>query len=513
MGLEFPERFRWGVSESGFQFEMGDEYRRYLDVNTDWWHWVRDPVNMSMKLVSGDLPEDGVNYLELYKVDHEIAEHMGLNLYRLGIEWSRIFPFSTKFVEVDVELDGYGIVRDVKITDEVLKQLDELADHNAIDIYRNIILDLRSRGFKVILNLSHFTLPYWIHNPIRARASCLNKGPRGVVEDSFPIEFAKFAAYVAWKFGDIVDMWVTFNEPMVPVELGYMGTYSGFPPGVNRPDIVPKALLNIAVAHALAYRVIKRFDMVKADEDSSSPAEVGIVHNIIPSHPIGDEESSRASEHYSYFHNHLLLEAIVHGKFDEALDGKTILNPKVLGHSLDWLGINYYTRIIVRRQPDRFEGYPILDFEAVSGYGYACIPYGLSKAGRKCDGMGWEMYPEGLLEALDVGRRYNSVIYVTENGVSDSKDILRPSYLVNHLYVILLAIERGIDVKGYLHWALTDNYEWTHGFKQKFGLYEVDLITKERRARHSANIYKQIVTSNSIPRDYLRYLINMGDIR
>ncbi|MEM4041068.1 MAG: family 1 glycosylhydrolase, partial [Ignisphaera sp.] len=88
MGLEFPERFRWGVSESGFQFEMGDEYRRYLDVNTDWWHWVRDPVNISMKLVSGDLPEDGVNYLELYKVDHEIAEHMGLNLYRLGIEWS-----------------------------------------------------------------------------------------------------------------------------------------------------------------------------------------------------------------------------------------------------------------------------------------------------------------------------------------------------------------------------------------------------------------------------------------
>jgi len=107
--LEFPEFFKWGVSQSGFQFEMGDMYRRFIDTNTDWWHWVRDPFNVSTKLVSGDLPEDGIDYIELFRKDHEIAYSLGLNIYRIGIEWSRIFPHPTWYVDVDVEHDGNGL--------------------------------------------------------------------------------------------------------------------------------------------------------------------------------------------------------------------------------------------------------------------------------------------------------------------------------------------------------------------------------------------------------------------
>ena len=505
---EFPENFKWGASSSGFQFEMGDPYRRFIDTNTDWWHWVRDPFNISNRIVSGDLPEDGINYFELFSHDHELARSLGMNVYRIGIEWSRIFPYPTTFIDVSVENDGLGYVKDVKITEETLYRLDRIANKEALNHYREIIMDLRSRGFKVIVNLSHFTFPYWLHNPLLARASNLEQGPRGILEDDFPVEFAKFAAYVAWKLGDLVDKWSTMNEPMVPVELGYMGPYSGFPPGVYRPDVAPKALLNSALAHCLAYRAIKRFDTVKADADSKSPAEVGIIHNIIPPYSIGDSDSEIAAEHYNMFHNKLILEAITNGWADLGFNEKDIVRPAGLGRALDWLGVNYYTRIVLRRAPERFKDQPLLDFDAISGYGYACISFGVSKIGRRCDGMGWEMYPEGILDALKIAKPYAEEIYITENGLSDARDLHRSQYIVSHLYYIHRAIEEGIaDIKGYMYWALTDNYEWPKGFRQRFGLFEVNLITKERVARPSVRVIKDIITNNAITNNYKDLII------
>ncbi len=510
--IEFPEGFKWGVSQSGFQFEMGDPYRRFIDTNTDWWYWVRDAYNVSSKLVSGDLPEDGIDYIELFRRDHVIAHNMGLNIYRIGIEWSRIFPHPTWVVETDVEYDGSGIVKHVRIDLEILKKLDEIANHDALNHYREIIMDLRRLGFKVIVNLNHFTLPYWLHDPIKARSSNLSKGPLGILDDRFPIEFAKYAGYIAWKLGDLVDLWSTMNEPMVPVELGYMGTYTGFPPGVTAIDKVPTAIKNLALAHSLAYDVIKKFDAVRADPDSTSPAEVGIIYNIIPAYSLNDSDTL-SSEHYSYFHNKIMLNAIVYGRLDIGLDDKSIIKPQVMGGKLDWIGINYYTRIVVRREPDRFRNYPVLDFDAIPGYGYACIPHGISKIGRWCDGMGWEHYPEGLLAALDLAKEYSDRIYITENGTSDARDIYRPGYIVNHLYVLNMAMQYGVRVMGYIHWALTDNYEWAQGFRQKFGLYKVDLITKERIPRMSSKIYSEIVQSNSISKEYLKYIVKLEVVR
>ena len=507
--ISFPEGFRWGVSESGFQFEMGDRYRRFIDTNTDWWHWVRDPYNIASKLVSGDLPEDGINYIELFRKDHELAHSLGLNTYRIGIEWSRIFPHPTWFVEVDVERDGNGFVKRVNIDEDSLRELDKIASEDAVRLYREIILDLRRLGFKVIVNLYHFTLPYWLHNPIRARATRLEKGPLGVLDERFPVEFAKFAAYMAWKLGDIVDMWSTMNEPMVPVELGYMGSYTGFPPGVEAIDRVPQALRNLVLAHLLAYENIKRFDRVRADPDSPSTAEVGIIYNVIPSYSVGDDSDAQlAAEHYSYFHNEVMLNAVTRGVLDVELDGESFVRLGASG-GLDWFGLNYYTRIVVKRETGRFKGSKILDFGAVAGYGYACAPYGMSKSGRWCDSMGWEHYPEGFIDAIRIASKYSDEIYITENGTSDPHDIYRPAYIINHLYALGLAINEGAKVRGYLHWALTDNYEWPHGFRQKFGLYEVDLITKERIARGSAKIYSEIVKSNLIPSSYVKYLIKM----
>ena len=125
-----PEGFLWGVSESGFQFEMGDRLRRNIDTNTDWWHWVRDKSNIEKELVSGDLPEEGINYYELYDKDHELAASIGLNAYRIGVEWSRIFPWPTTHVDVSYTVDeSYGLIKEVKIKKSTIEELDKLASH------------------------------------------------------------------------------------------------------------------------------------------------------------------------------------------------------------------------------------------------------------------------------------------------------------------------------------------------------------------------------------------------
>ena len=96
--MGFPEGFMWGVSASGFQFEMGDAEGRGIDANTDWYVWVHDRKNIERGLVSGDLPERGINYWYLYKKDHTLARGLGLNAYRIGVEWSRIFPNDTSSI-------------------------------------------------------------------------------------------------------------------------------------------------------------------------------------------------------------------------------------------------------------------------------------------------------------------------------------------------------------------------------------------------------------------------------
>ncbi len=490
--------FKWGVSSSAFQFEMGDRYRRFIDPNSDWWIWVRDPQNMAEGKVSGDLPEDGVNYAELYQRDHGIAQKLGLSIYRISVEWSRIFPCSTRHIEAGVETDGEGLVKDVRLGEEELRALDGVANKRYIGFYRKLIGDLRSRGFKVVVNLHHFTTPLWLHDPIAVRESRGERGPLGIADASFVVEFAKYAAYVAWKLGDLVDMWSTFNEPMVNVELGLLLPFSGFPPGILNPEKGRRAIQNIVVAHARAYDQVKRWDRVKADRDSPGPAAVGIIHNIIPAYPLApeDEESARL---YDYFHNTYILDAMARGHYDDDLDGSGVVRLAHLGGRMDWFGLNYYTRVVTsRRAEPRYPEIPVTRFEGVPGYGYSCIPNGMSKDSRPCSDFGWELYPEGLLRALELAAGYGRPIYITENGVADSRDVLRPYYIVSHVAAVERAAGEGVDVRAYMYWALTDNYEWSEGFRLRFGLYEVDLITKDRLPRGSVEVYRRIVAENGL---------------
>ncbi len=499
--MGFRKGFLWGVSSSGFQFEMGDAAGENVDANTDWFVWVRDAENIRRGIVSGDLPENGADYWNLYAKDHEAARKLGLNAYRIGVEWSRIFPKSTATVKVGVERSSDGNISKIDVDSKALEELEKLADKKALNHYRLIIEDLMAKGFTVFVCLNHFTLPLWIHDPVTARATKLKTGPKGWLDETSIIEFTKYSAYVAWSLGEVVDYWTTFNEPMAICEAGYMIPESGFPPGVNSFRAAKRAAKNMAVAHARAYDAIKQFDTVKADSSSPSSAYVGLIHNVIPTQPVNEGErlDVEAASFMDNLHNQFFPRAVVEGWLDENLNGVRAKEKMTnyLRNHVDWLGVNYYTRFVIKGKRNLlaklFAGIPAIP-EIMPNYGFGCQPNSQSADGRPTSDLGWEIFPEGMLNALKSMAKYAKPIYVTENGIADANDTLRPKFIEDHIKVLEKAVEEEkMDVRGYFHWALTDNYEWAKGFKMKFGLFAVDLENKKRKMRKSAETYKKII--------------------
>ncbi|HDN18105.1 MAG TPA: glycoside hydrolase family 1 protein, partial [Candidatus Bathyarchaeota archaeon] len=345
--MPFPKEFLWGASESGFQFEMGDRERRSLDANTDWYIWVHDKENIERGIVSGDLPENGIDYWDLFKLDHRLAEELGMNAYRVGIEWSRIFPKSTREVDVDIRI---GKIVEMNMDEGDLEKMDKLANKKALQRYREIVMDLRRRGFKVFICINHFTLPLWIHNPLNMRGSGGKQGPKGWVDPYTAVEFGKYAGYLAYKFGDIVDLWVTLNEPIVVAEAGFMLPEAGFPPGFSPGfrslRMFREALKNLVSAHVAAYNMIRNFDD-DVSGDCDKPAWVGIVHNLIPTKAVDEsrEVDVKAAEVFDRLHNRFLLQAITDGwldlNFNGRKEGKEVYTS--FSNKVDWIGINYYS--------------------------------------------------------------------------------------------------------------------------------------------------------------------------
>ena len=479
----------FGFSMSSFQFEMGTPGSE--DPYSDWWFWCRDVENIMAGLVSGDLPEHGPGYWDLYRGDHDLAVKLGMNVIRFCTEWSRIFPKPTYNVKVDVDRDEDGGIVSVHIEEKHLRRLDEIANKNAIERYREILADWKGRGKKVILNLNHFTLPIWVHDPLKLRKDPANPHiPRGWLGDDTVIEFAKYAAYVAWRLGDLVDYWSTMNEPTAVYVNGFINVKSGFPPGILSVEYSLKAMYNLIQAHARAYDAIKYY----------SKKPVGIIYVFTWVDPLRGDEDKEAVEEAMYEANYMFMDAIVEGTSSLRRTGTSLsisIDRADLKGKIDWLGLNYYTRAVVTRDEK-------LGYKFIPGYGNLCQPRGISKAGRPVSDIGWEVYPEGLYNIVKaVYERYRLPIVISENGVADEKDCLRPRYLISHLTMLHKALREGVDVKGYLIWSLIDNYEWARGFSMRFGLAYVDYNTKKRYLRPSALVFREIAKNKEIPEESL----------
>ena len=498
--LRFPKKFRWGTAISGFQSDMGVGAPN--DEGTDWWVWVHDAQNIGAGRVSGAFPENGPGFWNLYKQDAKLVRgKLRGNAFRMGIEWSRIFPMPT------IGIDGTR-----GITPSVLAALDAMADQAAVEHYRAVFKALRRRGLEVLVTLNHFTLPLWIHDPIEVRDAFVGvdfaSGPvpagieRGGWLDARIVgEFEKYAAYCAWKFGDRVDFWATLNEPLVVAVSGFVnapGLGGNFPPGVFSFPAVLQVLPNVIVAHARGYDALHAWDTVDADHDGVA-VRAGVVHNMVAFHPTQPQSTLdvAGAQHADYLFNRAYPTAIVTGRYDVNLDGDTDdpgeTRPDLAGRA-DFLGVNYYLRATATGLGSPVTPFvPLFDFLPTLAYADA------GACPSTCTDFGWEIYPQGLREVLTFAGTLGVPIYITENGLADAEDTRRGRYLYDHLTVIQDTIADGVaDVRGYYHWSLTDNFEWSSGYVPKFGAFAFDPATGERTLRDGARVLREVARANAI---------------
>ena len=487
---DFPRSFLWGTAISGFQTEAGGRPAN-ADRRSDWWAWSHDLDNIAAGRQSGDRVEDGPGHWRTYRRDLALArERLGANGFRFGIEWSRIFPRSTERATTP-------------------QQMDRLANQAAVRHYAAELRAIRRRGMRPMVTLHHFTTPRWLHDPIAARDGFAGRGPDdplpqlergGWINSRTVREFGKYAAWAAWKYGDLVDLWVTLNEPVVVAVSGYVnvpGALAGwFPPGANSFTAAVRVVRNFAFANARAYDAIHRHDR---------RARVGPVHNMIaftPANPASATDRTGV-RHADYIFNRVFLNAVVKGHDDRDVDGRIERRERSPfgGGKADFIGLNYYFRSrVTGLGAPASARVPLFDFLPRNEYRIPQRP-DAPPCPTRCTEFGWEIYPDGFRRVLRIAGSYGLPVYITENGLADSDDDQRRAYLLGHLRRLRAAMRAGeVRAKGYLAWSLVDNFEWTSGFYPRFGFFSYDRGTLARRERPSARTFRRIARTGTLPR-------------
>jgi len=488
--LSFPSTFHWGVAHAGFQAEGGPGSP--VDPNSDWYKWVHDPINQLLGLTHG-VPEDGPGTYVEYDSDAALTrEQLGMNTFRMSIEWSRIFPNSTASVDIS---DEGGV-----ISEDDLKALDALANKDEVQHYSDVFASLRAHDLEPLITVNHFTLPTWVHDPITTRALAqlgLPAPAAGWLSPDTPVEFEKYAAYVAWKYGDQVDNWTVLNEPVPPILTEFLaipGVVPNWPPGLIRPDLASTFLVNQAKGYVAAYDAIHAWD---------DTAFVGFANNMVPARPANplNPLDVQAADSWNDFYNRWFPNAVIDGWVDANLDGKQTpdeIHPEMM-QKADFIGVQYYGS-----QPMQGFGLaPVPGFPWLRG-----LPVRCSADSPSCSDFNQPTDPGGLREVLDIAASYKLAngkqvpIWITENGIADANDSKRPSYIVNHIAVVQDQIAHGMDIRGYTYWSFVDNLEWANGYDLEFGLYGSDPTTPElERTPKPASIsaISQITKGNSLP--------------
>lgn len=371
----------------------------------------------------GEPCNGAVRSWERYESDIALAAAAGANAFRFSVSWSRVEP----------RLGYY--------------------DDAAIDRYVRVVDAIRALNLEPIVTFFHYTHPLWFHErtPWTSTAS---------VE-----RFAAFVATMTEAFGDRVRLYVPLNEPLVFALAGYYDAQ--IPPGLADGRLLPRVVDHLLAAHCAAAAMIR---------GSNRDAAIGVAHNMMSfapdrrRNPLDRILATLANRCY----NAGLIEAFATGRWDFLLPPRTRVRGRrdELPHSLDLFGVNFYSRLHLRC-PGRERMIGDFAYRDASGWGLT--------------DNGWEIVPEALDVLLRHASRVNKPLMITENGLADAADRLRPRFIEAHLE----AIERSrIPVYGYLHWSLLDNYEWLDGFGPKFGLYEVDRTTIERRPRPSVETFR-----------------------
>lgn len=384
-GTRFPKGFLFGSATSAFQTEG-------YDFNTDWHEWEKTGATTDHMT---DHP--AADSWHKWPEDIELLNKTHQNAYRFSVEWARIEPEEGKF------------------------------DEAAVDHYRQILLELKKNNITSMVTLHHFTLPLWL----------AKKG--GVINKRFPFYFARYAEKVISQIGNLSEFWTTINEPKIYV---FDGMIRGkFPPNEKNYFKAFRAYKNLAKAHILAYKKIKKYDQ---------NIQVGVNQNITAYEPLK-----------STFLNRLAIRIIRY--FD----------PNIFIRSTnkytDFLGINYYTKVKIQvRKPF------------------------VTQSSTLQNEYGWSINQEGLYQVIKENVHWGKPIFITENGVPDAFDKIRPEFIRQAFRYINQAINDGVDIRGYFYWSLLDNFELAEGYIVKFGLADIN-----RNLRPSAQVYADLIKKYS----------------
>ena len=322
-------------------------------------------------------------------------------------------------------------------------------------------------------------------------------------------ELAEHAALIAARYGDRVDDWATLNEPVNYAVASYGAGV--FPPGrrflFGDVDAFVRVFRNLISAHAAVYDAIIEADTVDADGDGVA-ARVGLTLSVadwVPSR--GNARSTRpediaAAERMSYLYHELFPRAIIEGAFDPDFDGvATEPHPEWAGR-MDWLGVQYYFRAGVSAESRLI---PLVNLiVCASGFDLgACVPP--EDETWWVPSMGYEYYAPGLYRVLsELGQAFPMLpMAVTEGGIATEVGERRAENIVRSLEQIDRAISEGVDVRGYYHWSLMDNFEWAEGYEPRFGLYRVDLDTYERTPTLGAELLGEIAEQRGVTQEQL----------
>ncbi len=438
----FPPGFHWGAATSAYQIE-GSPLADGAGPSI-WERFAHTPGMMA----NGDTGDVACDHYRRYKDDVQLMRALGLQGYRFSIAWARVLP------------EGTGRI-----------------NPNGVDFYSRLVDELLENGIEPNATLFHWDLPAALDD----RGGWLNR-------DSAHW-FAEYASVMFKALDDRVKRWSTLNEPWVVTDGGYL--HGKLAPGHRSKYEAPIATHNLMRASGAgiqAYRALGRH-------------EIGVVFNIEPKYPATDSpEDIAATRRAHAYMNEQFADPALLGSYPPEL--KEIFGPAwpdfpaddfaLTKQKVDYVGINYYTRAVVKNDP---EAYPL-----------KAVP--VRQPNVTYTETGWEVYEQGFTDTLTwFKRRYGDIpLYITENGsafydapVAEGdvvQDPLRTSYLRKHLKAVHNAIQQGVDIRGYYAWSLLDNLEWSLGFAKRFGLYHVDFATQKRTPKATAKFYAEVIETN-----------------
>lgn len=436
----FPKDFIWGAATSAYQIEgawnMDGKGESILD------HWAHTPGRIKNN-DNGDMAAD---HYHRYPEDVALMKTIGLNAYRFSLAWPRIQP------------TGQG-----------------QANPAGLDFYDRLVDALLDAGIQSNVTLYCYDLPQALQDQ------------GGWIKRDIVDVFVEYVDLVTRRLGDRVQAWSTINEPHSIVHCGYeLGTLA---PGIKNSPASQQISHHLMLAHARALQVLRA---------NCPQAQAGIVINLTPFYPASPSLYDQQLAWYVDGHwNRWYLDPLVGRGYPEDViehDRLTMdfMHPGDLDEMatpMDYLGVNYYTRAIIRDTtvPTQ-KNLPPTVF-----------------TGDEITEMGWEVYPQGLYEVL--GRMHFeyhfTAYYITENGIAvddqpdqngQVHDPVRISFMERHLTQAARAIEAGIPLRGYYAWSLMDNFEWAEGFSKRFGLLYIDYATLKRTLKDSAYWYRDWIS-------------------